>query len=289
MRDLVESILTGDNVEASKLFESHMDTILEKKLYEIKRSIEISEVVTPVKGKPGQFKGQNTKTDWAKYRKEHPSFGMNDVPTKTGKPKKQKAPEHEKTSSGGLTKKGIEARRKRGYIQAHPASKIKEFLDKLSHYKKTGEITEGEFGGLAGLTKHAQAVTKQPKVDEPSRNPDSMKNSGKDNKGKSQINPLDWMTSKGRERAKQARRDAKVKELESNKSPETAKKGPLSTSPAERAARLKARLKAASSRDTIRGTAKSIKAGHDVWMGKKEPTTLKGKGIALVRDIFAGE
>ena len=142
MRDLVESILTGDNVEATKLFESHMDTILEKKLYEVKRSIQISEIVTPVKGKPGQFKGQNTKADWARYRKEHPSFGMHDVPTKAGKPKKQKAPEHEKTSSGGLTKKGIEARRKKGYVKAFGALKGLEFIKKVTHYHKTGEVTE---------------------------------------------------------------------------------------------------------------------------------------------------
>jgi hypothetical protein len=40
MRDLVESILLGDNVEASKLFESHMESIVEKKLYEKKRMVQ---------------------------------------------------------------------------------------------------------------------------------------------------------------------------------------------------------------------------------------------------------
>ena len=102
----------------------------------------MSEVVTPVKGKPGQFKGQNTAKDWAKYRQHHPSFGMNDVPTKTGKPKKAKAPSHEKTASGGLTAKGIAVRKKAGYLQAHPALKAKEFIDKVIHYHKTGEIIE---------------------------------------------------------------------------------------------------------------------------------------------------
>lgn len=40
MRDLVESILTGDNVEAGRLFESHMESIVEKKLYEKKRMMQ---------------------------------------------------------------------------------------------------------------------------------------------------------------------------------------------------------------------------------------------------------
>jgi hypothetical protein len=165
-----------------------MDTILEKKLYEIKRSIEISEVVTPVKGKPGQFKGQNTKADWAKYRKEHPAFGMHDVPTKTGKPKKQKAPEHEKTSSGGLTKAGIEARRKKGYLQAHPALKSLEFIKKVTHYHKTGEVTESKNNDLSALSgtpigraTQAAAGAERQAADggEPPRKPESMRVSAK--------------------------------------------------------------------------------------------------------------
>ncbi len=39
MRELVESILTGNNVEAKRLFESRMNDIREKKLYEAKKDI----------------------------------------------------------------------------------------------------------------------------------------------------------------------------------------------------------------------------------------------------------
>ena len=122
---LLESILNGDYNSANELFEERMVELQEKKLYEFKRSIQLSEVVTPVKGKPGQFKGQNTAKDWAKYREQHPSFGMYDVPTKTGKPKKSKPPSHEKTASGGLTAKGIAVRKKKGYVQAHPEINFK--------------------------------------------------------------------------------------------------------------------------------------------------------------------
>ena len=113
MNKIVESIINKDLVSATELFESQMNVIAEKKLVEMKRMMQ-AEVVTPVKGKPGQFKGQNTPADWAAYRKAHPTYGMHDVPSKTGKPKRQKAPSHEKTASGGLTATGIEARRKKG-------------------------------------------------------------------------------------------------------------------------------------------------------------------------------
>lgn len=39
MRELVESILTGNNVEAHRLFESRLNEIREKKLYEAKRNL----------------------------------------------------------------------------------------------------------------------------------------------------------------------------------------------------------------------------------------------------------
>ena len=139
---LLESILNQDYNSANELFEERMVELQEKKLYEFKRSIQLSEVVTPVKGKPGQFKGQNTAKDWAKYREQHPSFGMYDVPTKTGKPKKSKPPSHEKTASGGLTAKGIAVRKKKGYVQAHPALKALEFIKAVRKYHETGKIDE---------------------------------------------------------------------------------------------------------------------------------------------------
>lgn len=39
MKELVESILTGNNVEAQRLFESRINLIREKKLYEAKRNL----------------------------------------------------------------------------------------------------------------------------------------------------------------------------------------------------------------------------------------------------------
>lgn len=286
MRDLVESILTGDNVEASKLFESHMDTILEKKIYEIKRSIQISEVVTPVKGKPGQFKGQNTPADWAKYRKQHPSFGMHDVPTKEGKPKKQKAPEHEKTASGGLTKAGIEARKKRGYVKAYPAVKAKEFIDKVIHYHKTGEITEQHVPFVRSAVsggKKAVELGAAPK--EPPRSPDAMKSS-KDKDDKESLKTAAWRDlSKKRKGLDVSPTDAAQSRLQKAKDRLVGRslKGAL------KGRNIAKNIATVAKHATQTSAAKSIKGGHDVWMGKKEPTTLKGKGIALVRDIFAGE
>ena len=85
-KELIESIIDDNLVSANDIFAEHMNTILERKLYENKRMMQV-EVVTPVKGKPGQFKGVNTKADWARYRKSRPHFGAYDVPDKEGKPK----------------------------------------------------------------------------------------------------------------------------------------------------------------------------------------------------------
>lgn len=138
MSDLIDHILNEDYVEAKKIFESRMEDIKEKKLYEVKRSMDIAEVVSPVKGKPGQFKGQNTPKDWAKYRKQHPSLGMHEI--KPGV--KASVDKHEKSASGGLTKHGIEVRKKKGYIQAYPATKALEFIKAVTKYHKTGKIDE---------------------------------------------------------------------------------------------------------------------------------------------------
>jgi hypothetical protein len=138
MSDLIEHILNEDYVSANQLFESRISEIMESKLYEVKRSIDITEVVKPVRGKPGQFKGQNTPKDWSKYRKQHPALGMKEIRPGV----KAAVDKHEKTASGGLTKHGIEVRRKKGFIQAYPATKAREFIDKVIHYHKTGEVTE---------------------------------------------------------------------------------------------------------------------------------------------------
>ena len=99
MKDLVEHILSENYVAAQDSFKSRMQSIVEKKLYEVKRQMQSEEY---------------GKEEWAEYRKKHPSFGMYDVPSKTGKPKKQKPPTHEKTASGGLTAHGIAVRKKIG-------------------------------------------------------------------------------------------------------------------------------------------------------------------------------
>ena len=138
MSDLINHILNEDYVEAKKIFESRMEDIKEKKLYEVKRSMDIVEVVTAVKGKPGQYKGVNTPKDWAKYRKQNPALGMHEI--KPGV--KASVDKHEKTASGGLTKHGIEVRRKKGYMQAYPATKALEFIKAVTKYHKTGKIDE---------------------------------------------------------------------------------------------------------------------------------------------------
>jgi hypothetical protein len=137
MSDLLDNILNENYVEANEIFESRMSEIAEKKLYEVKRSMDITEVVKPVKGKPGEFAGVNTKKDWTKYRKQHPSLGMHDTPSG-----KSQAPEHEKTASGGLTRHGIKKREERGYLKAHPALKSLEFIKAVTRYHKTGKIDE---------------------------------------------------------------------------------------------------------------------------------------------------
>lgn len=182
MRDLIEHILDENYVSASDSFESYMNDIVERKLYENKRMMQ-TEVVKPVKGKPGQFTGQNTPKDWAKYRKTHPALGMYDVPG-GGKAKK---PEGEKTASGGLTKKGIAIRKRKGYLKAYPALKSLEFIKRVTQYHKTGKVEESIAADIAAAAKEQQAAAGRAGAythgrtsqEEPPRDISSAKKSGK--------------------------------------------------------------------------------------------------------------
>lgn len=83
--NLVESILTGNNVEATDLFEARMRTIMEQKLYEMKRSIDLTERVEAT-GKSdedgnAQFRGQNGPKDWKEYRKANPTMSFYGTPS----------------------------------------------------------------------------------------------------------------------------------------------------------------------------------------------------------------
>lgn len=135
MHDLVESIVHDDYVSASGLFQEHMEQIMEKKLYEVKRMMQV-EVVKPTGTKDAdgnpQFSGGNSKEDWALYRKQ----------TKR-KPEKLVSRASAPFGSGQrLNKADIEARRKAGYVQAHPALRALKFIKAVADYKETGKINE---------------------------------------------------------------------------------------------------------------------------------------------------
>lgn len=145
-KNLVEHIIDEEYVEASDIFAGTLSSILEQKLYEMKRSIELTEVVKPTgkKDKDGNptFTGYNTKADWAKYRKQNPQMSVHGTPDNP----KARAPaeKKEKTSTGTITKYGLAQRRKRGYLQAHPALKGLEFIEKVAKYKETGKLEESK-------------------------------------------------------------------------------------------------------------------------------------------------
>lgn len=142
-KQLIESIIDGNYISAEHYFHDRLNTIMEQKLFEEKRRLAaINELVRPDPNRPGQFVGQNTKADWAKYRKQNPQLSFHGTPDNP----KAKAPteKREKTSTGSLTKHGLAARRKRGYIQAHPATKSLEFIRRVRKYKETGKLDEAE-------------------------------------------------------------------------------------------------------------------------------------------------
>ena len=155
MTRLIDSILDGNYIQANELFEERMEQIAEKKLYENKRMMQ-TEVVKPVKGKPGEFTGQNTPADWAKYRKAHPALGMYDTPSSKGKKPESK----------------VAKQRKAGYVKAEPALKALEFIKRVRKYKETGKLDEATV--VQQAQQHAAAIErmgKPPKPEKPEATP----------------------------------------------------------------------------------------------------------------------
>lgn len=245
---LLESILNNNLVEAQELFNNRMEIIAEQKLFETKRRIaSLNEVVKPVKGQPGKYAGVNEPKDWAKYRKAHPAVGMYDTPTSKGKP-----PEHERTASGGITKHGIETRRKKGFLKAHPALKALEFITKVKKYKETGKLDEELPPIVKTAQERAAAAAKAGKsAEQPTpRDASSM------GSAKSSTHDLKYITPQKRREMLTARRAAKVAELEK-------------TSP-EKATELKTRITKAQGRDTLNTIAKDV--GKVITGKSKKPT-----------------
>lgn len=188
MRELVESILTGNNVEAHRLFEARLNDIREKKLYEAKRNL---------------------------------AAQMNEV--LDGKTRAQ-------------AEKEIRAR---GMIP-----------------RKASDV----YGDPRDIKLSSGLRDDEPKKSRRKAAPDSISKKG--SSGYEMLQAIADVKAK-----KQAAADRDQRFIQrASKSP-----------------RAIARMSAVAAKQA----GKSIKSGHDVWMGKKEPTTLKGKGIALVRDILS--
>jgi hypothetical protein len=162
--ELVEAIINGDLVNAQDIFEQRLNDIQENKLYEEKRRFAaINEIVKPVKGKPGEFKGSNTKKDWAKYRKQNPTLSVHGTPDNPRA--RTPAEKKEKTSTGAMTKHGLAVRRKRGYLKAGEAIPAKKFIDAVSSYleKKKGLSEEDFMGSSIERLKRAQKAPEPPR------------------------------------------------------------------------------------------------------------------------------
>lgn len=163
-KNLVEHIIDEEYVEASDVFAGTLSSILEQKLYEMKRSIDLTEVVKKTRKKDVDgnpvYTGQNTKADWAKYRKQNPSMSFHGTPANP----KAKAPaeKKEKTSTGSITKYGLAQRRKRGYMQAAPAINAVNFIKAVRKYKETGKLNEGHgvFAQQSGVPGDIEAINK---------------------------------------------------------------------------------------------------------------------------------
>jgi hypothetical protein len=191
MRALVESILTGDNVEASRLFESRLNSIVEKKLYEKKRMVAADMYESlPSRMSPATIK---------KYQE--------------------------------IEKRGMTPQ-KASDVYGDPRDIDINITSKKRKAPPASDLRRGSSGEEMN---RAIAASKKRKADDAARQERFASRVGQ-RLGKGDVRPL-------------------------------------------------ARIAAIGAKKKL----SSIKGGHDVWMGKKEPTTLKGKGIALVRDIFAGE
>jgi len=179
MTDLLESILNKDLVSAKEIFESRMDVIAEKKLYEAKRrlSAELHEGLV----------GRDPKTLRAKgYRKATDVLGDPTASRKGGKqsePQKGKgddfAMQLQKVRQGWKSAKFGE--RRQAVRMVHKAAK---------DYAASQKVKEPE-------------APKQPEAPKaPERKP-------------SRVNALDWMTKAGRRRELEKKREQKVSSLKS--------------------------------------------------------------------------
>lgn len=149
-KHLVESIIDQEYVLAEAAFREQLDAIMERKLYEYKTTIDLTERVEATGGKDEdgnpQYKGQNSKKDWAEFRKANPTMSFHGTPAN---PKaKSTKDKHEKSSTGSLTKHGIAMRRKRGYLPANDAINAKKFIDAVRNYKETGKVSVSEQNAL---------------------------------------------------------------------------------------------------------------------------------------------
>lgn len=105
MHNLVESILTGNMILSNEIFEERMRQIVERKLLEVKRSIDISESKLGKGGDPTpDYTKPNTKADWAKYRKQHPS--RNDPPNTN------------RNMFGKISADDLQKKKSQGYVRA---------------------------------------------------------------------------------------------------------------------------------------------------------------------------
>lgn len=122
--DLIESILQGDLIRSNELFEARMIEIREKKLYEVKRSLDElwgygrDRKVThgPMVGKSNDERRKMWK-DTINHRKSM-----------------RKHAASVDGEGGRISKAGIEKRRKDGYLKADTAIRAKAFIDKVHEY-----------------------------------------------------------------------------------------------------------------------------------------------------------
>lgn len=265
MRELVESILTGNNVEAHRLFESHLNDIREKKLYEAKRNLaaQMNEVLG------GLTKAEIEARKKAGYRKasevlSDPRENKNKKPLLNPKAKIVKRKIGENT---------IDEMRAPGEI---PGSAERQ-MDAMKVRAVRSAYGPDKTGASHFRTDYLAARKAQMKSDDKQtpRDISSLRDTAwSDKKQKSKIGPyLKRIEDKKRRVTQQGRIDTIAKQAIGNLA-----------SGKDIGKNIGRIVKYGKQSSAI----KSIKGGHDVWMGKKEPTTLKGKGIALVRDIFKG-
>jgi hypothetical protein len=249
MRELVESILTGNNVEAHRLFESRLNDIREKKLYEAKRMLQ-AEVFG------GMSKEDLQKRKDAGFMKASDYYEIMDKLKQVTDQAKNKST----TASKPKTKKKLEEMQFQGKSEKDIRAAAAGLGQRLGQ-------------AIAGA---AEAQGKEPE-DKPKQTPrdiSSLRDMAWSKSEKSKKGPYLKRIEASKQKASQQKRVDKIagqaiKNLAGGKDigkniGRIAKYGKQSSA------------------------IKSIKGGHDVWMGKKDPTTLKGHGIALVRDIFKG-